>query len=178
MTIELWNSISIFKYYEASSLWRIRSIDRIIKSSKQYQPTRFLKWKVLKLNLKKDWYLSVKINHKHYNVHRLIALSFLWEPMWRQVNHKNKIRNDNRLENLEYVTSSENQKHSYINGRTWSMLWRTWWLHNKSKKILVEYSNWLKQSFNSVEECKKFIGISNINCYKRKKNISHISYII
>jgi len=45
-------------------------------------------------------------------VHRLIALTFLGENNL-QVNHKNGIKSDNRLSNLEYCTPSENTLHKY-----------------------------------------------------------------
>ena len=45
-------------------------------------------------------------------VHRIIALAYFGKSDL-DVNHKNGIRNDNRVDNLEYVTKSENAKHSY-----------------------------------------------------------------
>jgi len=46
-------------------------------------------------------------------VHRLIALTFLGPiPEGMEVNHKNGIKGDNRAENLEYVTKSENHRHA------------------------------------------------------------------
>lgn len=50
----------------------------------------------------------------HILVHRLVAASFIGEIADElQVNHKNGIRADNRVENLEIVTASENAFHSY-----------------------------------------------------------------
>lgn len=46
-----------------------------------------------------------------FRVHRLVMEAFVG-PSPLLVNHKNGVRNDNRLENLEYVTRSQNQIHA------------------------------------------------------------------
>jgi len=50
--------------------------------------------------------------HFQFLIHRLVLLAFVGPcPDGLEVNHRNGIKDDNRLENLEYVTASENQKH-------------------------------------------------------------------
>ena len=71
---------------------------------------------IMKLRKKDSGYITIKLTKngksKYFLVHRLVAENFLQnENNKTQVNHINKIKDDNRLVNLEWVTPSENTKH-------------------------------------------------------------------
>jgi hypothetical protein len=73
--------------------------------------------RILKYNIAKTGYGLVDLckegKVKKFLVHRLIAQTLLLNPENKpQVNHKNGNKLDNRVENLEWNTRSENQKHS------------------------------------------------------------------
>ena len=54
---------------------------------------------------------------KRYTIHRLVAEAYCDKPEGcEQVNHINGDKRDNRAENLEWVTASENHKHAWATG--------------------------------------------------------------
>ena len=65
-------------------------------------------WKDKKANDCKG-YLRIDLNGKNFLVHTIIALCYLGiKPDNKVIDHINSIRNDNRVENLQYITTSEN----------------------------------------------------------------------
>lgn len=91
--------------------------------------------------------LFVNGRKSNKQVHRLVALSFIPNAENKpQVNHKDKNKLNNCLDNLEWVTAKENMKHHYDNGgikrnnQTYKGMFGA--RHNRSIRIMcngVEY---------------------------------------
>ena len=117
---ENWYSLIGYEhYYEISDLGRFRSKARFVKgrnNSKLLKPSRILS---IKQHTGGYSYVQLTINSKEKNIttHRYIALHFIPNPENKPfVNHKNGIKTDNKIDNLEWCTHSENMKHAFDNG--------------------------------------------------------------
>lgn len=87
----------LFGRYCISSLGRVRGMH-----------------KIRKMQLGTSGYPIVQIKGKTYMVHRLVAQTFLTpDPDRPMVNHKDGVKTNNRVSNLEWCTKSENALHSY-----------------------------------------------------------------
>lgn len=116
--IEQWKPIPGYEgYYEVSDYGNVKSLARIGKR-KDGTPNP-IKEKILKPCVNSNGYYYLNLckdgNTKNVRVHRLVAISFL-NSSDLQVNHRNGIKTDNRLENLEWVSRSDNSKHAYALG--------------------------------------------------------------
>lgn len=58
-------------------------------------------------------YLRVDLTDKKYLIHRLVSMCFMPSGNGKEINHKDGNKANNHVENLEWVTKSENVNHSY-----------------------------------------------------------------
>lgn len=115
--------------------------------------------KFLKLNVNADGYCQVnlyfgKAKYKTFRVHRLVAFYFINNPENKPtVNHKNGVRNDNRKDNLEWATISEQQYHSYeVLGRIGAMTGKPSHLNSNAKKVKAVLPNGEEKIYGSLKD--------------------------
>ena len=144
---EEWKVIKDFPRYMISSYGRVFSIKR----NKILKPYNSHGYCVVDLGERRD-------NRRASYVHRLVADAFISNPDNKEeVNHINSVRHDNRVENLEWVTPSENVKHAwkYGNARVTEKMGKTTKELYSKPVICVES----KTLYNSLSQASEKTGL-------------------
>lgn len=156
---EQWRDIPDYKgIYQVSNYGRIKSFER-----------NGTKGGILKPNKRQDGYLQVGLHKngkgKTFAVHQLVALTFLKNPNnLPQINHKDENKENNHVDNLEWVTPKENVNYGTRNERD-----------SKTKRIpILQYTKDMVfiRDWESILSASIELNINNRNicsCCKNKR---------
>ena len=163
---EIWQSLPGVPGVEVSTLGRVRTLDRVVSSENR---TCFTKGRILKQQYNRGYLIvSILVDGKCIKkiVHRLVAQTFIPNlDNLPDVNHKNCIRDDNRVENLEWCSKSYNQQYREKFGKALG-----------HQVLAVNLSTLEVSHFSSQHEASRALGAnqSSINAViKGKLNKTH-----
>lgn len=170
--MEIWEFVEGSNRYQVSNLGRVKSVDYTdrFKGRGGEMCTRFKKGRILSVTNNGKGYMKVGmsgIGQKY--IHRLVAEIFIPNPDNKKtVNHIDGNKTNNKLENLEWATHSENQFHSKKTG-----LAKTGHRHAQAK-LTTDEVEYIRKNY--IPRHEKY----GCNALARKFGVSggHVSYII
>ena len=172
--MEEWRDVPGFEnLYQVSNYGRVRRIynGKVKVMTQRHRGKGYLGVTLIKNSIKKDSY-----------VHRLVAETFIPnQDNLPQVNHKNLNKEDNSVDNLEWVTAIENMRHRYKYGAPVKRVKRkrcTSFRKRKNTKKIKQYllDGTYVQTWDSLLQIQNTLGFyhSNISaCCKGVTRKSH-----
>jgi hypothetical protein len=159
---EIWKDIQGYEgLYQVSNLGRVKSLERWVQNhgKMQHHPE-----KIKEPSRKEKGYRTTQLYKEgkvqNVYVHRLVAEAFVANPDGKEtVNHINGNKDDNRAENLEWNTYTENNNHAYKTGLNDETHRR-----NRKGSFLVEQYDEnmnLIKTYPSIREAERQTGIDS-----------------
>jgi hypothetical protein len=163
--MEVWKTVKGFENYEVSNYGNIKSLNY-----KRSNLTKNLKTTINNCGYK---YVILSKNNiqKTVTIHRLVAIHFLENKENKKcVNHINENKQDNRVDNLEWLTHSENSKYSLKTGGNKNVS-ENHWNCKLSKINVLEINKLLNEGFLSQKKIAEIFNVSPsaISLIKNKK---------
>ena len=163
--IEIWKDIENYEgLYQVSNLGRVRSLERDVYYSNG--AVHHVDEKILVPALNRGGYSQINLHKngkmKREYVHRLVAMAFIPNPENKpQVNHKDEVKSNNAVENLEWCTSVYNINYGTgIARAVQNRMYPKFGNHPNAKPVFCEELN---KKFDSIRRAQEELGI-NINC--------------
>jgi hypothetical protein len=160
---EIWKTIDDFPNYEVSTFGNVKN-----KTTN----------KILKLQKTNSGYYRCGLTHncktKHITIHRIVAKTFIQNPENKPtVNHKDRNRINNKLDNLEWATSKEQNLHKSKTNN----------IRRHALKVLriCSNTNIILETYNSLKEASEWVIKNNLSKIKNnnyKSIMSKISAVI
>ena len=158
LTQEYWVPIPNYEgYYEISTIGNIRSIKRSILTKSGYLKPE--KERIITQRISNKGYSTVTLSKngqsKSQHVHRLLAQAFIPNPENKAtVNHLNGDKLDNRIENLEWATYSENAIHAYKSG-----LYKS---NERKRRLIIDTCS--GEKYTSIKKAAVHLNINYSTC--------------
>lgn len=147
---EIWKDIKDYEgLYQVSNLGNVKSLSRVTINKKSNLKNAasycVIRERILKTTNNRGYNMIALCKNgtiRYFKNHRLVATMFIgYIPKSMVVNHKNGIKTDNRVENLEIVTNHENVTHGVNKMKTSSKYSGVSWNKSKQKWIAYTYIN-------------------------------------
>lgn len=143
MNKEVWRPVKGFPDYKVSNSGNVSSNTRIVEGRSGSKYIR--QGKAMSLTKNTSGYLVVKLcrNGKplQAKVHRLVAEAFIENPLLLPlINHRNGIKIDNKVDNLEWCTPKDNIIHAYQTGLCAGRPGAS----NSMAKLCIEQVRWIR----------------------------------
>lgn len=175
---EIWKDIKGYENkYQISNLGNVKSLARTIIRKNGEKQT--FQERILKPCRNNKGYYLVSLDGKLYTIHRLVAENFMENLV---VNHKNGIKTDNRIENLELISQKDNCIKAWKQGLCENIRKNAYnQKHKRNIKtsrpvIQLDNNGNIINSFVSVREAEEKTGIHNsliINVCQGKYKSTH-----
>lgn len=167
---EIWKDIKDYEgLYQVSNLGRIKRLEHKIPTKLKNQEYITLKERIIKPVKNPNKYTKVYLKGKQKLIHRLVAEAFLPNPNnYPCINHKNEIKDDNMMDNLEWCSYKYNNNYNNKGDRIAKSKWKVICQYDTNMNLIKEWA--------SIKEASDNMNIEHSNiiaCCKGRQKTSY-----